>query len=243
MKKVVLITGSSRGIGEGIAEVFAKGNYKIVLNCKNNIEKMEELKKRLIKINPDIIGIQCDVSKYDEVKKMFEKIKNKFGTVDILINNAGISYYGLFNEMEEKNWQEVINVNLMSVINCSRIGIESMIKNKTGEIINISSMWGDSGSSCEVIYSTSKAGVDGFTKALAKEVGPSNVKVNAIACGLIDTEMNNNLTISEKNDIIDSVPLGKIGKPIDVGQLCLFLASEDNKYITGQVIKVDGGFI
>ncbi len=243
MKKVVLVTGSSRGIGAGIAKLFAHNNYKVVLNCKTNVEKMMELKEELLKINDDIIGIQCDVSKFNDVKNMFEKIETTWGNVDILINNAGISYYGLFNQMEEKNWEEVIGANLISAINCSRVAIESMIEKKSGEIINISSMWGDNGSSCEVIYSASKAGIDGFTKALAKELGPCNVKVNAIACGLIDTEMNNNFSKSEINDIIDCIPLGKIGSVTDVAQLCLFLASEKNSYITGQIIKIDGGFI
>ncbi len=240
--KVVLITGSSRGIGKDIAIAYAKKNYKIVLNCKSSIDKMLELEKEIKSFNKNVMSIQCDISNYEDTKNMFNNIKDVFGSVDILINNAGISHFGLFSDMKEDTWNKVINTNLKGVINCSHIVINDMISKKCGTIINITSIWGVVGASCEVIYSTTKAGVDGFTKALAKELAPSNIFVNSIACGLIDTEMNNNLSDIDKQDFIDDIPLSRIGNTSDIVNLCMYL-SEDNTYMTGQVLVVDGGFL
>ncbi len=242
MRKTILITGSSSGIGRNIAIAYAKKNYNIVLNCKNSVTKMISLKEELMKFNKNVLAIQCDVSNYEEVGEMFAKIKNTFGDVDVLINNAGISHFGLFSDMTQADWNNVIDTNIKGVINCSHYAVKNMVKKKCGVIINITSIWGVCGASCEVIYSMSKASVDGFTKALAKELGPSNIFVNSIACGLIDTKMNGNLTIEDKQSFIDDIPLSKIGTGNDVTNLCLHL-TETNNYMTGQVLVVDGGYL
>ncbi len=242
MSKVVLITGSSSGIGSAIATEYAKKGYSIVLNCKKNVDGMLSLRDSIKKYNKNVLAIQCDISNYCETKKMFDTINKSFGSVEILINNAGVSYFGLFSNMNQEEWNNVINTNIKGVINCSHIAIDSMIKNKCGAIINISSIWGVCGASCEVIYSMTKAGIDGFTKALAKELAPSNIFVNSIACGLIDTNMNNNLSNIDTQSFIDDIPLSRIGDTSDITSLCLYL-SEENTYMTGQVLVVDGGYL
>ncbi len=242
MNKTVLITGSSSGIGRDTAIAYAKKNYNIVLNCKSSIDNMLCLKQEIETYNKNVLAIQCDISNYDEVKKMFIEIKNTFGYVDILINNAGISHFGLFSDMTQFEWNKVIDTNIKGVVNCSHLAIHNMVKNKCGTIINITSIWGVCGASCEVIYSMTKAGIDGFTKALAKELGPSNIFVNSIACGLIETKMNNNLNEEDKQNFIDEIPLSKIGTGNDVAALCLYL-SEKNDYMTGQVLVLDGGYL
>ncbi len=246
MRKIVLITGSSRGIGKSIATEFAKDcNYNVVINCNKDLENLEKTKNELLKINQNILALQCDVSNYDDVAKMFEDIENHFHTkgVDVLINNAGVSSISLFNTQSIGEIQELINKNLMSVINCSHIAINDMINKKSGNIINISSIWGEVGASMETIYSTTKAGIIGFTKALAKENAPSNIRVNAISVGVIDTQMNSFLTDEEKEYLINEIPLSRFGKTEEVAKLCKFLAEDDSSYITGQVIRIDGGML
>ncbi len=246
MKKTVLITGSSRGIGKNIAIEFAKDkNLNIVINCKKDTENLENVKNEILKINENILAVQCDVSNYDDVTKMFETIKNTFNTngVDILINNAGISNISLFNTQPIEEIYDTLNANLLSVINCSRCAINDMINKKSGNIINISSIWGEVGASMETIYSTSKAGIIGFTKALAKENAPSNIRVNALSVGVIDTEMNSFLSDEEKDYLINEIPLGRFGKTDEVAKLCKFLADDCSSYITGQVIRIDGGLL
>ncbi len=240
--KVVLITGSSSGIGRSIALEYAKKNYKIVLNCKTSIDKMKNLESEIKKFNKNVISIQCDVSNYDDVKKMFFEIENKFGSVEILINNAGVSHFGLFSDMSPKDWNKIIDTNINGVINTSHLAINNMVKTKCGSIINITSIWGVVGASCEVVYSMTKSGVDGFSKALAKELAPSNVFINSIACGLIDTNMNNNLDEESKSAFIEDIPLSRIGTGSDIASLCLYL-TENNNYMTGQVLVVDGGYL
>lgn len=240
--KVVLVTGSSSGIGRDIAIAYAKKNYKIILNCKNNFEKMIELENEIKIFNKNVMSIQCDVSNYDEVSKMFDKIENTFGYVEILVNNAGISYFGLFSDTNVDDWNKIIDTNVKSVLNCSHRAINNMVQKKSGSIVNITSIWGVCGASCEVIYSMTKAGIDGFTKALGKELAPSNIFVNSIACGLIDTKMNNNLEDESKQDFIESIPMSRIGTGSDVSNLCLHL-TEENTYMTGQVLVLDGGYL
>jgi len=241
--KTVLITGSSRGIGKAIAFLFAKNNFNVVINCKKSVQELENTFNELKKINPNILKIQADVSDFEECKAMFSEIKNHFGNVDILINNASVAHFGLFSDLDDGDWNNIIKNNINSVLNCSNIAVKNMIKNKFGFIINISSIWGVSGASCEVVYSATKGFTNTFTKALAREVGPCNIKINAIACGLIDTAMNNNISETDKSDFIESVSLMKIGKDYDVAKLAYFLASEENGYLTGQVINLDGGFL
>jgi 3-oxoacyl-[acyl-carrier protein] reductase len=243
LSKNVLITGASRGIGKKISEEFIKLNYNVAINSDKSFLELNKLKNKMLSINKNIISICADVSDYNQCVYMFDEIKKKFGEVDILINNAGISYWGLFNEMQARDWNKVLRINLESVINCSHIAVQNMIKKKSGVIINISSVWGNVGASCEVIYSTSKGAVNLFTKALAKELAPSKININAIACGVIDTNMNNNLSKEEKNNLKEQIPIGRFGSCEDVADLVLFLSSDKAKYITGQVINLDGGWI
>ena len=243
--KTVLVTGASRGIGKAIAKIFLENNFRVCINSHKNLfeleETLQEFENKFSK--KKIMAVQADVSKYEKCLFLFDEIQKKFSDVDILINNAGISYFGLFNLMKESEWKNILDVNLNSVINCSHIAIQSMIKKKSGVIINISSVWGKVGASCETIYSTSKGAVNLFTKSLAKELAPENIKINAIACGMIDTKMNNIFDDEEKKNIKMQIPMDCFGKVDDVAKLTLFLASDKSKYITGQIINLDGGWI
>ncbi|MFQ9511365.1 MAG: SDR family oxidoreductase, partial [Lachnospiraceae bacterium] len=183
-----------------------------------------------------------DVGDYDFCKSMFASIQKHFGTVDVLVNNAGISYIGLFQDMKPEDWNRVLQVNLNSVFNCSNLAIPGMLQKKSGKIINISSVWGVAGASCEVAYSAAKGGLNAFTKALAKELAPSNIKVNAIACGAIDTEMNQFMSDEELFSLVDEIPMNRLGRAEEVADLAYHLAYKDN-YLTGQVIGFDGGWI
>ena len=239
--KTAFITGSSRGIGKAIARAFAIEGYNVVINCKNSRSELEATEKELLEITPDILAIQGDVSKYETAELVFRKIYNQFGGVDILVNNAGISYIGLFNTMRESQWQRVMKCNLDTVFNCTHIAIQSMIKNHKGNIINISSMWGNMGASCEAVYSASKGAVNAFTKAMAKELAPSGIRVNAISCGAIDTQMNSCLSREERRTLEEEIPLGRFGTADEIASMAMYLAGEESRYITGQIIGVDGG--
>ncbi|WP_058486751.1 elongation factor P 5-aminopentanone reductase [Defluviitalea phaphyphila] len=241
--KVVLVTGSSRGIGKEIALSFAKKGATLIINSSKTKNDLELLKNKIENLGGKCLYFLGDVSNYDFVASMFQTIYKHFEQIDILINNAGISKVGLFTETTPKQWKEIIDVNLTSIYNCTYLALPPMIRNHRGNIINISSIWGVSGASCEVAYSASKGGVNSFTKALAKELGPSNIRVNAIACGVIDTDMNNWLNDEEKKDLLDEIPLMKMGTPKDVANLCLYLASNKSSYLTGQVINLDGGML
>ena len=242
-KETVLVTGSSRGIGKAIAQKFASENFNVVINCKNSIDKLKELELELSKTNQNILAYQCDVSDYDKTKEMFDEIEKKFGGVDILVNNAGISYIGLFNEMSPDDWNTIVNTNLKSVYNCTHLALPYMIHNKNGSVINISSVWGNVGASCEVIYSSTKGAINSFTKALAKELGPSNIRINAIACGAIETEMNAFLTEDEKQALVDEISMMRFGKPEEVADMAFYISSEKANYLTGQIISLDGAWI
>lgn len=241
--KTVLITGASRGIGKAIGIAMAKEEkYNLVLNCKSNEVELNKTYEEVSKYCRSM-KILADVSDYNETKVMFEKIENEFGKVDILINNAGISKIELFNKMEMDDIKNTIDTNLYSVINCSRLAIDGMVEKKSGSIINITSVWGEVGASMEVIYSTSKAGIIGFTKALAREVGPSNIRVNGISLGYFNTDMNRSIDKDDEMNIIDEIPLCRLGNPEEIGDLCNFLVSDKNSYMTGQILRVDGGWI
>ncbi|MFI3231480.1 MAG: SDR family oxidoreductase [bacterium] len=253
--KIVLVTGSSRGIGKAIAKKFAENNnknnkYKIIINGVKREKDLNNAVRELSKIIEenggkceDILGIMCDISDYSKVTKMFDVIENKYGEVDILINNAGVSHIGLFSDMKEEEWDNIININLKGVINCSNRVCKNMIKNRYGNIVNISSIWGEVGGSCEVVYSATKGAINAFTKSLGKELGSSNIKVNAISCGLIETEMNSNLNEEDKNAFIEDIAMMRIGKSEEVANLVYYLCSEESNYITSQVIRIDGGYI
>jgi 3-oxoacyl-[acyl-carrier protein] reductase len=241
--KVAIITGSSRGIGKGIAIELAKAGCCVVINYKNNDEAAEKTMQEIKELGAYAIVVKGDVSDYEFSKELIKTTIDKLGKIDILINNAGISKVGLFMDEVPEEWDNVININLKGAINCSHSAVKEMIKQKSGSIINISSMWGNVGASCEVIYSASKGAINAFTKALAKELAPSNIRVNAIAPGVIDTEMNSFLTGDERRSLVNEIPMMKFGEVQDVGMLVTFLASQNSKYITGQVITIDGGMI
>lgn len=237
MNKVVLITGASRGIGRDIAEKLAQKGYQVIANYNRSEEKAKELKSKYANI--DIY--KADVSKREEVHNMIKSILEKYKKIDVLINNAGISLTGLFTDVTDEEWNKIINNDLYSVFCTIQEVLTNMIMRKEGCIINISSIWGIVGSSCESIYSVAKAGVDGMTKSLAKELGPSNIRVNSIAPGIIDTEMNNCYSAEEIEAIKEEIPLERIGKKGDISK-CIEWLIED-EYTTGQIISINGGWV
>ena len=241
-QKSVLITGASRGIAAACAAAFAKAGYRVSLNGRKSIEKLNTLAGKLREQAADWEALPGDVGDPAEVRQIFDKIRQICGGVDVLVNNAGISYIGLLTDMTDDDWDRILQTNLSSVFYCSRAAVPYMVSQKSGKIINISSMWGRVGASCEVAYSATKAGMNGFTMALAKELAPSNIQVNAVACGVIDTDMNAQLDREERNSLIEEVPAGRFGTVEEVAELVLELA-EGHLYLTGQVIGLDGGFI
>jgi len=241
MQKTVLVTGGSRGIGKAICKLLATEGYNVVLNYNKSEAQALEIKTELKNIGYNIEIFKADVSIMDQVKDLIKFTINKFGTIDILINNAGISKWGLFTDLTESEWDEIINVNLKSVFNVTSNALPYMINQKSGCIINISSVWGISGASCEVAYSACKGGMNTFTKALAKELAPSNIQVNAIACGCIDTQMNACFSEEEHTALADEIPAGRFGTPKEVADFVLDLSQKHN-YLTGQVITLDGGW-
>lgn len=239
--KTVLITGGSRGIGKCIAENLAREGYNVVLNYNKSERQAKQIKKELKEQGINIEICKADVSKREEVKKLVKFTLNKFNNIDILINNAGIAKLQMFNDITDEDWNEMITTNLNSVFFTTQEVIPNMIHNKKGCIINISSIWGIVGASCEVAYSVSKAGIDGMTKSLAKELGLSNIRVNSIAPGVIDTEMNNNLDNAIKEQIKNDTPLNKIGKPMDIYKCVRWLLEDE--FTTGQIISPNGGYV
>lgn len=240
-KKVVLITGGSRGIGRGIVEELSKKGYVVILNYNNSEEEAIKIKEGLEQQGITIQTYKADVSKREQVKQMVQTVLKEYGNIDTLINNAGISQSKLFTDITDEEWDRMLQVNLNSVFYCTQEILPNMIHNKKGCIINISSVWGIVGASCETHYSTSKAAINGLTKALAKELGPSGIRVNAIAPGVIDTDMNKNLTQEELSQIMEEIPLGKIGKVADISK-CINWLIED-EFTTGQIISINGGWV
>lgn len=238
--KTVLITGAAKGIGAAIAEELANEGYQVIINYKTSEQKAQELKQKLTNNGQNVEIYQADITKKTEVEEMVQNIIKKYGKIDVLINNAGISQIKPFADIEEEDWDNMINNNLKSAYLVTKQVINNMIQNKQGSIINISSIWGITGGSCEVHYSTAKAGIIGMTKALAKEMALSNITVNAIAPGLIETDMNAELTKEDINSIEQEIPLGRMGKPEDIAKTVKWLIQ--TTYITGQIIRVDGGW-
>lgn len=236
--KVVLVTGGSRGIGAEIVKMLANQDYQVVLNYHQSEKQALQIKKELWQKQIEIF--KADVSKREEVKALVDFTLKTFGTIDVLINNAGISKQKLFTQITDDDWSEMIGTNLNSAFYCTQQVLEEMLRKKQGCIINISSIWGVTGASCEVAYSTAKAGMDGMTKALAKELGPSNIRVNSIAPGIIDTNMNQNLNKEDLENIKSEIPLERIGRTEDIAK-CVKWLIEDN-YTTGQIICVNGGW-
>ena len=234
MSKVILITGASRGIGRETAIMLSKDGHTVIANYNKSEEKANELKKY------NIDTYKADVSNREQVKELINYTLNKYKKIDVLINNAGISKVQMFTDVTDEDWKKIITTNLYSAFCVSQEVLPNMIHNKNGCIINISSIWGQIGASCESIYSISKAGLDAMTKSLAKELGPSNIRVNSIAPGFIDTDMNKNITNEEKEELIKDIPLQKIGKPCDIAKCIQWLI--DDNYTTGQIISINGGW-
>lgn len=238
--KTIIITGGSRGIGKCMVENFAKQGYNVVLNYNRSEKMAKQIKENLREEGHEIEIFKADVSKKEEVQKMIEFTIEKFKKIDVLINNAGIARIQLFTDATEEDWDEIMNINLKSAFFTTQAVLPYMIHEKSGCIINVSSIWGLIGASCEAIYSASKAGLDGLTKALAKELGPSNIRVNGIAPGIINTDMNSNLDENIKNEIEKEIPLGRIGEPIDIYRCAKWLVEDE--YMTGQIISPNGGW-
>lgn len=235
-QKVAIVTGASRGIGRSIAKMLAKNDYIVIANYNKSENEAQDLKNKYQNI--DIF--KADVSKRDEVKRLIEYTLNKYGKIDVLVNNAGISKTQLFTDVKDSDWNEIIQTNLYSYFCVTQEVLPNMIHNKNGCIINISSIWGKIGASCETIYSISKAGIDAMTKSLAKELGPSNIRVNSIAPGFIDTDMNKGYSSNDIEEIKKETPLQKIGNPEDIARCVSWLVKDE--FTTGQVIAIDGGW-
>ncbi len=239
----VVITGSARGIGAATAALFADSGYNVVINYNTSETQALALCDRITADGGKAIAVQADVSRPDEAKRLFDEAKKAFGTVDVLINNAGIAQQKLFTDITDGDYDRMFDCNVRSVFNCCRCALPDMIHNKYGRIINISSMWGVVGASCEVHYSASKAAVIGMTKALAREVAPSGITVNCIAPGVIDTPINKGFDEDTVNALCEETPVGRLGTAEDVARAAAFLADEKSGFITAQILGVDGGFI
>lgn len=241
-QKTILITGASHGIGKAIATRFASEGFSLILNCRRDTVLLQEHADALHRsYGVQTAVIPGDVSDHDDVCRLFAQAEETFGGVDVLVNNAGISHIGLLSDLSIDEWNRVIATNLTSVFSCCHEAIPYMIHQKSGCIINISSVWGNTGASCEVAYSASKGGVNSFTKALAKELAPSNITVNAIACGVIDTRMNSCFDADERAALEDEIPMGRYGTPEEVAALAWQLATAP-AYLTGQILTIDGGW-
>lgn len=242
-KKTVLITGSSRGIGRSIAKIFAENNYNVVINYNKSEKEANELYDYLTEKGCSVRIFKADISNIMEVNSLVNYCIGQFEKIDVLINNAGISRSNLFTDISCEEWNEIMSVNLNGVFYTTKKALQYMLPEMSGNIINISSIWGLVGGANEVHYSASKAAVIGMTKALAKELGPSNIKVNCIAPGVIETDMLNNLNEDTKDMLKEETPLMRLGAPEDIAKCALFLASDAGDFLTGQVISPNGGFV
>lgn len=243
MKHTALITGASRGIGAAIAMRFAEAGYNLSLCCHNSANDLKELADNLRrKYKIEVLTFIGDVSDFAFVSEMTAQTKQRFNKIEVLVNNAGVSYIGLIHEMTVEEWNHVLSVNLNAAFFTAKCIIPDMISCKQGKIINISSVWGNIGASCEAAYSASKGGLNAFTKALGKELAPSNIQVNAIACGVIDTAMNHCFSEEERRELADEIPAGRFGKAEEAAELAYFLAT-GSEYLNGQILTLDGGWI
>lgn len=242
IQQTVLITGASRGIGKSVALLFASKGYHVFLNCNTSIEELKDVKAQIDALNTSPCTlVPGDVGNPKDVKQIFRDIHNQCDSLDVLVNNAGIAHIGLLMDMTDTEWRQVIDTNLSSVFYCCRAALPPMISKKRGKIINVSSIWGSFGASCEVAYSASKSGVNGLTRALAKELAPSNIQVNAVSCGVIDTVMNSQLGIEERKALEYDIPMGRFGTPEEVAEIIWNIVKAPS-YMTGQIIGIDGGF-
>lgn len=243
MEKTAIITGASKGIGAATAILFAQKGYNVVINYNNSVESAKILTTSLRSRGHSVVAMKADVSNRLETDLLIKETLYKFGTIDVLVNNAGVSNVGLINEIDDIDVKRIFDVNLLGTYNCCKSVCPVMINQKSGKIINIASMWGETGASCEVAYSASKAGVIGLTKALAKELAPSGINVNCVSPGIIDTSMNSNLSADDIDSFIESVPLARIGFPEEIANMVYYLCTENSDYITGQIIGINGGVV
>ena len=243
MEKTVIITGASKGIGAAMAILFARKGYNVVIGYNESYQLAKMLSSSLSSQGYNVVPIKVNVANKLETDILIKEAVYKFGSVDVLINNAGVAFNALITDTEEFDSDKIFDVDLKGVFNCCKSVTPVMVNQKSGKIINISSMWGQVGASCEVAYSAAKAGVIGLTKALAKELAPSGITVNCIAPGLIDTSMNSNISVEDLNAFVEDIPLGRMGTAEDIAETALFLASEGADYITGQIIGVNGGYV
>lgn len=242
-QKTVWITGASRGIGRACAYLFASRGYHVYINCAHSLDALKQVHTALETSFPGCSTcITGDVGNPAEVKAMYEKIQTRSHGLDVLVNNAGAAHMGLITDLSDEEWNRILSVNLSSVFYCTKAALPDMIHRKSGHIINISSMWGTAGASCEAAYSAAKSGVHGFTRALAKELAPSGISVNAVACGVIDTAMNAMLSPEDLSLLTEEIPAGRLGTPDEVAALVYSIA-ESSVYMTGQIIGIDGGFL
>lgn len=242
MLRTILITGASSGIGAATAIAFAKPNNRLILVSRKNREGLKKIEDEGRERGAEVLSILADVSDYEACKLLVQQAVERFGTIDLLINDAGISHIGLFQDMTPDEWQRVMNVNIGSVMNLCHLVIPSMVHRHHGRIINISSVWGNVGASCEAVYSASKGAINSFTKALAKELAPSNIQVNAIAFGAIETPMNAWLSKEEAEALADEIPAGREGTKEEAAQMICMVADAPD-YLTGQILTMDGGWI
>lgn len=241
-RKTALITGASRGIGKALALKLAGEGYQLSVICQKHPEELQKVKEACIKAGQDCLCFQGDVGDFSFIKETIQQTCTYFSTIDLLINNAGISYVGLLTDMSPEQWEQLLSTNLTALYNTCHEVIPRMVQQKSGQIINISSIWGNVGASCEVAYSATKGGVNSFTKALAKELAPSNISVNAISCGVIDTQMNQFLSPEERTALEEEIPAGRFGTTEEVADLAYALTTTSS-YLTGQIITLDGGLL
>lgn len=242
MSRTILITGASSGIGAATAIAFAKPNNRLILVSRKNREGLKKIEDEAREMGAEVLSILADVSNYEDCKSVVQQGGDRFGTIDLLVNDAGISHIGLFQDMTPDEWKHIMAVNIGSVMNLCHLVIPSMVHQKKGRIINVSSVWGNVGASCEAVYSASKGAVNSFTKALAKELAPSNIQVNAIAFGAIETPMNAWLSEEEAQALADEIPAGREGTAKEAAQMICMVADAPD-YLTGQIITMDGGWI
>ena len=240
--KVALVTGAGKGIGKEIALELARGGAKCVINYASSATGAESVAEEIRAMGSEAMTYKCDVSDADAVQKMITDVMEQYGRIDILVNNAGITKDGLMLKMTEADFMAVLDINLKGAFNCMKHVSRIMLKQRSGHIINISSVWGNVGASCEVAYSACKGGINSLTRALGKELAPSNIQVNAIACGVIDTDMNRCFSEEERSALIEEIPAGRMGSPEEVASLAYSLATASS-YLNGQILTLDGGWI
>lgn len=242
MKKTIIITGSSRGIGYETARYFGKNGWQVVINACHDVVRLEQAEQSLRSEGISVLSVPGDIGQPAFWKELKEKTTEAFGSVDCIINNAAISYVGLLTDMTIEQWEAMIHTNLSSLFYCSKTFVPDMISKQSGSIINITSVWGEVGASCEVAYSASKGGVIAFTKALAKELAPSHIAVNALSLGMFDTEMNACFSEEDKAAVVEEIPADRMGNAEEAAKVLYSLATTTN-YLTGQVIRLDGAWI